>query len=484
LYTHLEQIRLVIAPPQKGKSAAAAGSIIDDRGPVVATSIRGDLIAATAALRQLLGRILIFNPEGAGRFGSNVTWNPVHGCQDMATAIRRAGYMLEGTSARGLDEASFWQDQAATVLAAYLHAAALAAGTLAHVYRWILDEDDQSLRILDAHPSAADTAIRLARRYLSLPDRTRAGIATFLNGALRFMQDPQIARMLCPAGRGTLDIASFIRSRDTLYLVAADAKHSPVPPVFTLIIAEIAWEARRAGAAQGRLDPPVYLELDEIANLAPIPVAAWATWAAGSGIKMNIYAQAFAQLAERWGEHGADVIWQACDVKFVYCGSSEDSLGRRVEQACGQVRLRGPDEVTRDPDGRTHRRPTWTTEPVLSAAAVLQLPPGRAIIIQGSSKPVIVRTEQYWKRADVKRNRLTADVPAAPSRTVPDPIPQLLLQPPPPAVHPDDELATRRQARLGAQPPPRQNPARRPTPGGNREPVPWANHPDEGEPHV
>jgi len=70
VYTHLEQVRLVIAPPQKGKSAAEAGSIIDAPGPVVATSVRGDLITASAGLRQRLGRVHVFNPEGAGGYGS------------------------------------------------------------------------------------------------------------------------------------------------------------------------------------------------------------------------------------------------------------------------------------------------------------------------------------------------------------------------------------------------------------------------------
>jgi type IV secretion system protein VirD4 len=480
VYTHLEQIRLVIAPPQKGKSAAAAGSIIDDRGPVVATSIRGDLIAATAGLRSRIGRIHVFNPEGAGRYGSTITWNPVAGCQDAAAATRRAGAMIEGASARGLDDANFWQDQAAMVLAPYLHAAALAGGSLRHVYRWILDEDDQPMRILAAHPAAADTAASLIQQYLTLPDRTRAGISIYMKRALRFMLDPQIAAMLCPAGPGTFDIAEFIRSYDTLYLVASDAKQSPVPPVFTLIIAEITWEARLASTAAGRLDPPVYLELDEFANIAPVPVAAWATWAAGSGVKMHIYTQSYAQLAERCGELGAETIWQACDVKLIYCGSGEHGLGPRVEQACGTVRLRGPDDVTYAPDGKARRRPTWTTEPVLPAAVMLQLPAGRAIVIQGHSKPVIVRTEQYWNRADIRRDPLAAApaLPAVARRVAPAPLPHLLASSPPPG--PRDELAARRQA---MRPAGTGQPARNPVPGGPRQP-PWAEPPAEGESHA
>ncbi len=37
-------------------------------------------------------------------------------------------------------------------------------------------------------------------------------------------------------------------SRDTLYLVAADARTSPVPPLFVAILAEIAHTARHLGS--------------------------------------------------------------------------------------------------------------------------------------------------------------------------------------------------------------------------------------------
>ena len=446
VFTHLEQVKLVIAPPQKGKTAAAAGSIIDAPGPVVATSVRADLVAATAALRQLLGRIHVFNPEGADGYASTVTWNMIPGCEDMATAARRAGSLIEGVRARGLDDATFWQDQASLVLGAYLHAAALAAGTIMDVYRWVLEETTQALQILDAHPGAAPTARQEISSYLALPARTRAGISTTIRSALRFLQDPRIAETLCPQGPGTFDPASFVRSRDTLYLVAADTKHTPVPPVFTALIAEITWTARAAASA-GRLDPPLCLELDEAANIAPVPVAAWSTWTAGSGIRLHIYVQAFAQLIERWGEAGAEVIWQACDVKLVYCNSSEDSLSRRIEQACGQVRLRGADEVLRGPDGTRQRRPTWAVEPVLPYAAVRTLPAGRAIVIRGGCKPVIIRTEQYWKRRDVRRllrHGITPQLPAVTPRPVPAPWPELMSLP---AVAPYDELAALRESR-------------------------------------
>ncbi len=446
IYAHFQQLILVIAPPQKGKSAAAIGSIIDDPGPVVATSIRGDLIEGSAGLRQAMGgRVHVLNPEGAGNYGSTLTWNLVYGSQDMETAARRAGYLVEGVTARGLEDSSFWQDQASMTLAAYLHAAGLAGGSMRDVYRWILEEDPQPLHILASHPDAAEFAESLVNKYLSLPDRTRAGISTTLNAALRFMQDPQIAELLCPPGPGTLNIPQFLRSRDTLYLVVADAAQSPVPPVFTALIAEITYVARVMATVSGRLDPPLTLELDEIANTAPVPAHKWATWAAGCGIRMKIYSQAYSQLVERWKEHGAEVLWQACDIRVIYAHTAEDNLCRRVEAACGKVRVRSVRSQTHGSqgrDGNSSRTYDWTDVDAILAGQVRELPGGCAVVIQGGAKPVIVRTEKYWRRADVKafaRRDGTVALPEAPRRFVPVPDPSLLE--PAPLAELQDALA-------------------------------------------
>jgi hypothetical protein len=192
-----------------------------------------------------------------------------------------------------------------------------------------------------------------------------------------------------------------------------------------MLTAEIAHVARVSSGVSGRLDPPLTLELDEIGNTAPVPVAAWATWAAGSGICIKIYAQSYSQLVTRWKEQGAETIWQSSDVKVIYAHTTEDGLCRRVEQACGQVRIRQPGS-TGGPSGRTY---SWAAEQVLSAAQVRELPSGTAIVIQGGARPVIVRTERYWQRPDVRaflRRGGKADLPAAPLPKIPIPDPALL----------------------------------------------------------
>ncbi len=429
VYAHLESLILMIAAPQEGKTQSAAGQVIDAPGPAVATSIRADLLRATAGLRAQRGRVHIWNPEHAGEFASTFAWDIVHGCEDVSTAVRRAGYMVEAVAARGLADEAFWNDQASMVLAALLHAAALAGGDIWHVHAWAAGGDDAPLRILDDHPGASPAARHHLDLYLSLSDRTRSSVAATLARVLKFLQLPACAEAVTVADGGPgFDFAAFAASRDTLYLVAADAATSPVPPLFAAIIAELAHAVRLAGSASpaGRLDPPLTAVLDEVANIAPVPVAAWASWAAGSGIRLSLIVQSYAQLKQRWGADGAAVIWQCCKTKIVYGGTTEDELCAMTERACGTVRLRTTD---RDHGGvrRGHEE-----IPLLPGAVLRMLPAGRAVVIQGRAAPVIIRTEQVRRRADFKQyqsrptprhaarpGQLSGAVPGSPRASVP-----------------------------------------------------------------
>jgi type IV secretory pathway TraG/TraD family ATPase VirD4 len=453
VYAHLESLILMIAAPQEGKSQAAAGQVIDAPGPVVATSIREDLIRATAALRAGRGQVHIWNPEHAGAYGSTFSWDIVAGCADVTVAVvRRAGPMVEAVTARGLDSEAFWNDQASMVLAALLHAAALAGGDIWHVHAWAGGEDDTPLRILELCPDASRAARDHLGLYLSLSDKTRQGIGTTLARVLKFLQLPACAdAVTVPGGGPGFDFASFVRSADTLYLVAADAATSPVTPLFAAIIAELAYAARQAGAISpaGRLDPPLTAVLDEVANIAPVPVAQWASWAAGSGLRLSLIAQSYAQLKQRWGEDGAAGIWQCCKTKVIYGATSEDELCALVERACGTVRLRTTER------GDSGIRRGHEVVPLLPAAALRMLPAGRAVVIQGRAAPVIVRVEQVRRRADYKRQQARSR-PAGPAAVGTRQVPALLPGPgaPPPVAAsqaPPDELTARRDRKTASQ---------------------------------
>ncbi|MFB9627074.1 type IV secretory system conjugative DNA transfer family protein [Nonomuraea helvata] len=471
VYATHSDIVLVIAAPQKGKSVAAAGRIIDAPGPVVVTSIRGDLIANTAGLRQRVGNLHVFNPEGVGEWGTTFRWNPVAGCQDPATAIRRAGHMVEAVETRGLSDSNFWESQAVMVLSSYMHAAGLVGGNLRHVWKWITEDDPTPVEICTRAVGAAQFAANEIRDYLALHDRTRDSVERTIRQVLRFMLSPEIVETLTPGRGDEFVIADFLRSRDTLYLVASAEAASPVPPLLCALLAEIKHEALIVGSnsAAKRLDPPLTMELDEVANVTPIPVAAWASYAAGSGIRMALYSQSWAQLAGRWGDRGAETIWQTATAKVIMGGSSEPELLQRVAALCGKVYVTVRQH--RERDGTKTPVQDWVD--VLSPNDVRRLPPGRAVVIVGEAMPTIVRPEVVYKRKDFKawaRSGEAIRLPHTSARPLVAPNPGLLITGGPRA----DELAARRRSEVRPDPVTQPLPVQRPHQATGTGPFPAA----------
>jgi len=88
----------------------------------------------------------------------------------------------------------------------------------------------------------------------------------------------------------------------------------------------------------GRLDPPLGLFLDEVANIVPLPqLPALMSFAGGTGIFVTAVLQSMAQARNRWGEDAAKMIWGAATVKLILGGLAGDDL-REVSELAGEWR--------------------------------------------------------------------------------------------------------------------------------------------------
>jgi type IV secretion system protein VirD4 len=86
----VEEHVIFIAPPRAGKTGALADVIVHHPGAVVATTTRGDLHAPTAEIRAARGPVYVFNPQQLADVPSTMRWDMLAGCEDPATATRRA----------------------------------------------------------------------------------------------------------------------------------------------------------------------------------------------------------------------------------------------------------------------------------------------------------------------------------------------------------------------------------------------------------
>ncbi len=253
--------------------------------------------------------------------------------------------------------------------------------------------------------------------------KTIATVRMVMTRALSFMADPALATSVLPGPFGGFDIAAFLYDAGTLYLIAeAVSSEAPVAPLFAAMASEIHYAAAQIGQASpgGRLDPPLLMGLDEVTQICPVPLPFWLADSGGKGIQVTAVAHGEAQLVERWGEHGRQVILDTCSVKVFLPGITDTTTLEAAGKLCGQAswRVRGQEHSTR--------------HDVATPDMIRQLPAGHALVIRGGYAPVVARLPRAWKNPAYRRVRreqillppaapMVADLPPEP--IVPDHVP-------------------------------------------------------------
>ena len=231
----------------------------------------------------------VFNPQHIGGVPSTFCWSPVDGCEDPATAIRRADAFAFAVSQNGVEDGSFWSAKASDYLRGYFHAAALASYDLRAVAAWVSGADpDVPERILLA-AGARQWALTLAE-LRSEAHKTAATVRMVMSRALAFMADPALAASVLPGPGEGFSIPAFLDQAGTVYMIAeAITEDAPVAPLFAAMATEIHYAAAQIGQASEsrRLDPPLLMGLDEVTQICPVPLPSWLSDSGGKGIQVD-----------------------------------------------------------------------------------------------------------------------------------------------------------------------------------------------------
>ena len=132
------QSLVVVGPTQSGKTTSlAVPAILGWHGPVVAASVKSDLLRDTLGACARRGRVWCIDPTGCTGVPAD-TWSPLTGCGDWRQACRVAADLCEAARVDGTTaDGEFWYATAAKLLAPLLLAAALDRRTMADVVRWV-----------------------------------------------------------------------------------------------------------------------------------------------------------------------------------------------------------------------------------------------------------------------------------------------------------------------------------------------------------
>jgi type IV secretory pathway TraG/TraD family ATPase VirD4 len=382
----LEEHVLVTAPPRTFKTAFLADAILRHPGPVIATTTKADVFALTAAVRAWRGWVHVFNPQHIGGIASTFSWSPVDGCEDSATAIRRADAFAYSVSQKGVEDAGFWSAKASDYLRAYFHAAALAGQDLRAISRWVSGSSPDEPEQILISAGAGEWALTLSE-LRSEAHRTAATVRMVMSRALSFLADPALAASVLPGENG-FHIARFLAGCGTLYMIAEPvSEDAPVAPLFAALASEVHFQASQIGQASPaeRLDPPLLMGLDEVTQICPVPLPVWLSDSGGKGIQVVAVAHGEAQLAGRWGDCGRQVILDTCSVKVFLPGITNTATLDAASKLCGHVawRVRGQEYKS------------W--HEIATPDMIRQLPSGHALVIRGGCAPVIARLPRAWK---------------------------------------------------------------------------------------
>jgi type IV secretion system protein VirD4 len=160
----------VVGPTGCGKTAGfAIPALLEWRGPVLAVSVKADLLQATITHRQRQGRIWTYDPTGcSGHPGDG--WSPLAACDTWTGALRMSAWMAEAAQPRvdSVSDGDYWYAQARKGLAPYLHAAATGDQGIADVVRWVDTQDTAEVEA--ALRAAADRALNTNGRWRELFD--------------------------------------------------------------------------------------------------------------------------------------------------------------------------------------------------------------------------------------------------------------------------------------------------------------------------
>jgi hypothetical protein len=388
-----EDQTLILAPQRTGKSGIIADRLLDHPGPAIVTSTRADLYNLAAGARSQRGPVYVFNPQHVGGLPSGFSWSLLDPCADLVMARRMAAWLTGAMTGAdsNLGNLEWFTSAADTALMAMLHAAAIGGYTITDVYAWCqLQGHEAALRVLASRPG--NELLVGALRRVTETNRTAASIRESMSLSLAWATIPQMAAAATPRGGAGFDLAEFIASNSTLFLIAAGDEDSPVAPLFAAFTSWCAYEAGLIGstAPAGRLDPPLWLGLDEVTQICPLALPLLLADTGGKGVAITAVAHGTSQLADRWGEHGAKTVWATCGTKIVLGGISDAATLEEISELCGTI-------VIGEDDSKTVR--------VVPPELIRALPDWRALVIRMNLNPVIVKFRPAWKRLGYRFGR-------------------------------------------------------------------------------
>ena len=187
-----EDMAVDVWGPRTGKSTSRAiPAIVANPGPVLATSVKGDILDATVDLRATRGTVWVFDPQHVWGRPQAMWWNPLRGIETITDARRLAEHFAAAEREPGTQRDAFFDPSSEELVANLLLAAAAGNRSVLHAYRWAVNHrDDTPATLLEA--AGYSLPAEAVHGVLNMPDKTRGGIYAGAQKMLMCLTEPAV----------------------------------------------------------------------------------------------------------------------------------------------------------------------------------------------------------------------------------------------------------------------------------------------------
>ena len=385
---------VVVGPTQSGKTSCLAVPAISNwPGPVLATSVKGDLLRDTRVSRARRGQVWCIDPTASTGFPAS-TWSPLTGCADWRHACRVAADLCETARADGTTaDGEFWYATAAKFLSPLLLAAARDRRTMADVVRWVDTQEVAEVADILERGGPAE-ALAAAQASWCRDERTRSSVSTTTETVLAPFAQASDATTAPP-----FEPAHLLDGCHSLYLCAPAHDQRRLRGYFSALTQQVLATAFAHATRTGRpLDPPFLVVLDEAAHIAPLPeLDGLAATSASHGIQLVTIWQDLAQVKGRYGTRAPTVL-NNHRAKLFLPGIADPETLEYASRLVGDEEVTQP-SVTRDPRGAHSTTSTTGSRRLLPPEELRCLSRGQAVLVYGTLPPARVQLRPWWARA-------------------------------------------------------------------------------------
>jgi type IV secretion system protein VirD4 len=387
---------IVFGPTQMLKTVAVViPALLEWVGPVMATSVKPDVIQTTRRHRQTRGQVWVYDPTGGlGRPGD--TWSPLASCDDWESA-RAMGQWLTaaGAGTQQRDAVSeFFEVLGAKYLGPLLLAAAADERSMRQVLKWInTGNEKEPAAILER--IGEEAACESFEAHCRREERFKGNVVGTAEVLLDVFNDPAVAKS---AETSDIDPAALLKGDNTFYLYAPEHQQERLRPLFEGLMQHVMRVAVEQAATwpNGQLPYPFLVCLDEAAHIAPLRnLAKLANTVSAANIQLISVWHDMAQIRALFGPL-ADSVVNGHRAKLLLPGISDPATLEYLSRLIGQTEYshRSVSRGRHSGDGTTTEAPEYRE--LAPVELLRQLPKGDAVLVYSNRPPIRLHLRPWF----------------------------------------------------------------------------------------